>query len=135
MTKKQDPKYINELLSLLVTYDSINDQLSILTERKDDIRNQIADRMHKYKLGSVTVNNPSNNNTWSCGYQERTNKSVNYHLLMEHVGSEIYHEIVKTNTSTSLIIRRTKKKQDKSDLTNKSPVEVTKIDIPFGEIS
>lgn len=115
---------LNGLKSILSAYDVLDEQLKQLEKKKSELREEVANEMHKLRLNKVVIDG-NLDTSWHCEYSIRTTRNTDYQRLMEIVGPENYHEIVSSTDSTSLYIRK-KKKKKKLDLTEKAPNAVDK---------
>lgn len=98
-------------------YEDIDIRIKELEETKTTLRNEIADLMHLHKVDNIIIKSIKEVQ-WKCAYLETTRKSCDYELLFNIVGPSRYSEIVKTNTSNSLTI----KKAPKEKSTNKTKI-------------
>lgn len=125
--------YIN---GLMTEFGAIADQMKRLESRKKEIRNIVADHMHKIKENEIIIEDTTGKQ-WACNYQSSSRKSVNYEKLFDIVGPENYDKVVSNQKSTSLYIRKAPKPKDNDNVSN-APNEVktnTTLDAPIGILS
>ena len=128
-----DETYLN---GLMTEFGAIADQLKKLESRKKEIRNIVADHMHKIKQNEIIVED-STGKTWACAYQSSARKSVNYEKLYEVVGPEKYDQVVSNNKSTALYIRKAPKPKADTKVNNAPNEQNTNsnMEAPIGVLS
>lgn len=96
-----DSKYVK----LIKEFDLKRTKISNLDKDKKELREKIAELMHKDNISNKIVK--INDDDWLCQYTNPSSKrEVNHKLLQETVGFDIYQQIVTTKKSTpSLLIK------------------------------
>lgn len=122
-----------EYVEAITQYREINKKAKELDERKDMIRQKIAELLHRDKENKKEIQLEDGEN-WFCGYQTTTKSSTDLKLLLEYVGPHKYTEIVTEKEITFLSIRKAGKTKDV--ILTEKPVEDTlsKPLIPSGTI-
>lgn len=124
-----------EYVEAITQYREINKKVKELEEKKDIIRQKIAEMLHRDKENKKEIQ-LENGENWSCGYQTITKPSVDLKLLLEYVGPHKYVELVTDKESTFISIRKAGKSKTKDVILTEKPVEDTlsKPLIPSGTI-
>lgn len=125
----QDSQYSN----LVKMYNIVQDQIKDLTEKSNDIKEDIAKLMHEDGVNEKITEVDGIN--FKIFYQGRTNKKVDHDALINIVGANKYREIVSESHSEFLSIRKAPKGQQQS-LTHKAPNGSKKnLDPPTGTLA
>jgi chromosome segregation ATPase len=95
-----------DISTLLSEYSDANDKYNEYKNKKEELRNKIAEYMHDIKQNEISVFD-TNDRQWSCVYQNRETKSVDHGELLRLVGPVHYSDVVKTKNSTIVIHSRT----------------------------
>ncbi len=124
-------KYIDAISE----YKEIMQKAKEVDEKKDLIRQKVAEYLHQDKINEIDVK-LENGENWFCGYQTTSRTSTDLKLLLEYVGPSRYSEIVTEKPSTFLVIRKASKAKSESKLLSEKPVndEPTQPIVPTGVI-
>ena len=129
--------YIRQLpdSGLMEQYHSLKENSDEIKGKLSAIKEEVAERLHKKQQNEMIFELPDPFPNYKAAYQTRTTKRTNYSALMEHVGINVFSEIVSENESTSLSIRAIKKgKKSRKSKTRSKPIE-NETKIPTGLLS
>jgi len=108
---------------LVTKHAEIKAKIDKLTEEKNEVRGKLAEILH-YEGVNDKIIEDDYGVEWQVAYQISSRKKVNYSLLLEEVGSNIYDEIVTSNETTSFVVKKAPKKKKPTNLTKKAPKKV-----------
>jgi len=126
-----------EYMTLLHEWGLLIDAEKAAKARKAEIKEKIAIIMHQRKVNQLLLTDSEDQN-WEIRYQSSNRKKVDYTVLFNQVGHDVYNQIVTETPSTSLFIRKEKVKKTKTALSNESPVDLgpnPDLVVPTGVIS
>ena len=110
-----------EYIDAIEQYREINKKAKELDDKKDQIRQTIAELLHRDKENKKEIQLEDGEN-WSCGYQTVSKTNTDLKLLLEYVGPHKYSEIVTEKPSTFLTIRKAAKSKTKHPILTEQPV-------------
>ena len=122
-------------IEMISQYKEIVQKAKELDEKKDLIRQQVAELLHQDQKNENAIK-LENGENWFCGYQTTSRTNTDLKLLLEYVGPTKYNEIVTEKSSTFLTIRKLGKPKSESKILTEKPVNDEPIQpiIPTGTV-
>lgn len=128
------------LKTLLVEYGIIKDQIKELDEKlkplnaqKDNIREAFAEYLHKKQTNEIIMAD-STGKSWKI-YYRKGQKRIDYEMLLELAGQEIYNEVVSQGEYIVIGNAPKSKKPKDTSKTQTAPVSTTTTLPPTGDIT